>query len=79
MMVAAAWSSVDKSFGVQCPTETPLHSASAPAGIGQIKWQHIGGTIGFETMGDGNQNRLFNFAPLSGLGDPNDTNPYLES
>jgi hypothetical protein len=76
-MAALAWHSIAEaqSFRVQCPTETPLHPASASAGKGQIKCQHIGGTDGFATMGDGTQIYLFGFAPLSGLGDPTDTMP----
>ena len=62
-----------QSFRVQCPDTTPLHPKAAtepnPVG-GQIKCQHIGGSDGYATMGDGNQIYLFGFAPLSGLGDP---------
>jgi hypothetical protein len=70
-LLLAAGPTLAQSFRVQCPEATPLHpNASVP---GQIKCQHIAGTDGFVTMGDGNQIYLFGFAPLSGLGsaDPN--------
>jgi len=69
--VVPAW---PQSFRVQCPTSTALHPTppapgdTNPAG-GQIKCQHIAGSDGYATMGDGNQIYLFGFAPLSGQAD----------
>jgi plastocyanin len=57
-----------QSIRVQCPSTTSLHKDSTSPG--SIKCQHIGGSDGFATMGDGHQIYLFGFAPLSGLGDP---------
>jgi hypothetical protein len=59
-----------QSIRVQCPQITSLHPDAADTSKGEIKCQHIGGSDGFATMGDGNQIYLFGFAPLSGLGDP---------
>ena len=61
-----------QSFRVQCPPTTALHPTPGDTTNGQIKCQHIGGSDGFATMGDGHQIYLFGFAPLSGLGDPTD-------
>jgi FtsP/CotA-like multicopper oxidase with cupredoxin domain len=61
-----------QSFRVQCPDSTPLHPNGGtvdPAHPGVVKCQHIGGSDGYATMGDGHQIYLFGFAPLSGLGD----------
>jgi FtsP/CotA-like multicopper oxidase with cupredoxin domain len=66
-LLLAAGPSLAQSFRVQCPSSTALHPNAAAAG--QIKCQHIAGTDGFATMGDGTQMYLFGFAPLSGLGD----------
>src|SRR5258705_4016243 len=62
-----------QSFGVQCPTTTPLHPTPQttdpnPAG-GSIKCQQISGGDGYATMADGTQTYLFSFGPLSGLAD----------
>jgi hypothetical protein len=59
-----------QSIRVQCPSTTELHPNATDTSRGQIKCQHIGGSDGFATMGDGHQIYLFGFAPLSGLGDP---------
>ena len=63
-----------QSIRVQCPKTTSLHPNAANTANGQIKCQHIGGSDGFATMGDGHQIYLFGFAPLSGLGDPANPN-----
>jgi FtsP/CotA-like multicopper oxidase with cupredoxin domain len=57
-----------QSFRVQCPTSTPLHSATSGA-PGGIKCQQISGGDGYATMADGTQTYLFAFGPLSGLAD----------
>ena len=59
-----------QSFRVQCPDTTPLHPTASDTANGSIKCQHIAGSDGYATMGDGHQIYLFGFAPLSGLGDP---------
>jgi FtsP/CotA-like multicopper oxidase with cupredoxin domain len=65
-------SATAQSFSVQCPDSTPLHPNPTPdaAHPGSIKCQHIAGSDGYATMGDGHQIYLFGFAPVSGLGDP---------
>jgi hypothetical protein len=65
-----------QSFRVQCPDKTALHPGST-TDVGAIKCQHIGGSDGYATMGDGNQIYLFGFAPLSGLGDPTTAVPGI--
>jgi FtsP/CotA-like multicopper oxidase with cupredoxin domain len=67
-----AWDVQAQSFRVQCPETTPLHPNSGDTSKGSIKCQHIAGSDGFATMGDGHQIYLFGFAPLSGLGDASD-------
>ena len=57
-----------QSFRVQCPSSTPLHSATSGA-PGAIKCQQISGGDGYATMADGTQTYLFAFGPLSGLND----------
>jgi hypothetical protein len=77
-MAAMAWYSnaAAQSFRVQCPEKTALHPDPLDSKNGLIKCQHIGGTDGFATMGDGTQIYLFGFAPLSGLGDPADKDAF---
>jgi FtsP/CotA-like multicopper oxidase with cupredoxin domain len=66
-----------QSFRVQCPETTALHPTPGETANGQIKCQHIAGSDGYATMGDGHQIYLFGFAPLSGLGDPTTAVPGI--
>jgi FtsP/CotA-like multicopper oxidase with cupredoxin domain len=72
ILLACAFPAFGQSFRVQCPTKTAMHptptNAANPVG-GQIKCQHIAGSDGYATMGDGTQTYLFGFAPLSGQDD----------